>query len=66
MLVRVCVRMAVIVEQAMRSDPDVHWLGMTDLTVMRLGATDLTSLCLFKHLFSQELLPNTITKHLLL
>ena len=34
----------------MRSDPDVHSLGMTDLGVIRLGVTDLTSLCLCQHL----------------
>lgn len=44
------VRIAVIVKKAMRSDPDVHSLGMTDLRVIRLGVTDLTSLCLCQHL----------------
>lgn len=35
-------RIALIVKKAMRSDPDVHSLGMTDLGVIRLGATDLS------------------------
>lgn len=48
-----------IVKKAMRSEPDVHSLGMTDLAVISLGATDLTSLCLCKHLFPHQLLSNT-------
>lgn len=35
-------RIAVIVKKAMRSDPDVHSLGMTDLGVIRQEATDLS------------------------
>lgn len=49
---------AVIEKRAMRSDPDVHPLGMMDW-----GATDLTSLCLCKHLFSHQLLSNTGKQH---
>lgn len=30
-------RIAVIVKKAMRSDPDVHSLAMTNLVVIRLG-----------------------------
>lgn len=50
----------------MRSDPDVHQLGMTELGVIRLGATDLTSLCLCKHLFSHQLLSNATRQYLCL
>lgn len=45
-------RIAVIVKSAMRSDPDVHPLGMAELRVIRPGATEVTGLCLFKRSFS--------------
>lgn len=57
--VSVLVRIAVIVKKAMRSEPDVRLLGMTELGVIKAVATDLTGLCFCRPLVSHQLLSNT-------
>lgn len=60
-------RIAWIVEKAMRSDPDVHPLGMTELGTSRLRASNLQAF-VFASLLSSTLTPlsNTIRCYLLL